>query len=85
MLVYRIGNLTDKDDLLNASAILNLAFQANRKVFKDVKFETTLKGENCIEISRNLLNGNLTYLEAAKEYDEDCLKTAISLGLDWGL
>lgn len=50
-----------------------------------LEFQTTLKGGNCIEITRNVLNGNLSYLEAAREYDEDCLKTAISLGLDWGL
>lgn len=36
-LVYRIQNLTEKDDKVDASAVLNLAMNANEKVFDRIK------------------------------------------------
>ncbi|MDO4307353.1 MAG: hypothetical protein Q4C77_11000 [Eubacteriales bacterium] len=36
-LVYKIQNLTEKDDKINASAVLNLAMNANEKVFDKIK------------------------------------------------
>lgn len=41
-LVYRIGRLKEKDEQMNASAVLNLAMEANREVFEKVKEENPM-------------------------------------------
>ncbi len=42
MLVYQIGKLEEKEDRINASAVLNLVMNANQKVFEKVKGENPM-------------------------------------------
>ncbi len=48
-----------------------------------LEFETAVKGPNCSQISQEIAVGGTTALEAARAYDQDCLKQALQLGLDW--
>ena len=48
-----------------------------------MEFETALKGANCMSICVEAASGQINAEEAARMYDEDCLKQAIQLGLDW--
>ena len=48
-----------------------------------LEFLTPVKGANCDAICTELVTGQTTAEEAAKAYDEDCLKMAVQLGLDW--
>ncbi len=48
-----------------------------------MEFETPVKGPNCMNICVEVGSGQIKAEEAAKIYDEDCLKQAIQLGLDW--
>jgi raffinose/stachyose/melibiose transport system substrate-binding protein len=47
------------------------------------EFQTSVKGSNCPAICQEAASGQVTGEKAAKEYDEDCYKQAIQLGLDW--
>lgn len=48
-----------------------------------LEFQTAVKGSNCPAICQECGSGQTTAEEAAKAYDEDCLKQAVQLGLDW--
>lgn len=48
-----------------------------------MEFETQVKGPNCMAICVEVGSGQIGAEEAAGIYDEDCLKQAIQLGLDW--
>ena len=48
-----------------------------------MEFETAVKGANCMGICVEAASGQINAEEAARMYDEDCLKQAIQLGLDW--
>lgn len=48
-----------------------------------MEFETPVKGPNLASICVEVGSGRISAEEAAKIYDEDCLKQAIQLGLDW--
>ncbi len=48
-----------------------------------LEFETAVKGPNCSQISQEIAVGGTTALEAARAYDQDCLKQAMQLGFDW--
>lgn len=48
-----------------------------------LEFLTAVKGSNCPAICQEVASGQVTAEEAAKAYDEDCLKQAVQLGLDW--
>lgn len=48
-----------------------------------LEFQTAVKGPNCSQICQELVIGQTTAEEAAKAYDEDCVKQAVQLGLDW--
>lgn len=48
-----------------------------------LEFLTAVKGANCDKICQELVTGQTTAKEAAEAYDEDCIKMAVQLGLDW--
>lgn len=48
-----------------------------------LEFLTPVKGINCESLCQELGSGQSTPEETAKAYDEDCLKQAVQLGLDW--
>lgn len=48
-----------------------------------LEYLTAVKGANCDKICQELVTGQTTAEEAAAAYDEDCLKMAVQLGLDW--
>jgi len=48
-----------------------------------LEFQTAVKGPNCGAICQETVIGKTTAEEAAKAYDDDCLKQAVQLGLDW--
>lgn len=48
-----------------------------------MEFETPVKGPNLASICVEVGSGRISAEEAARIYDEDCLKQAIQLGLDW--
>ncbi len=48
-----------------------------------LEFLTAVKGANCPAICQEVASGQTTAEEAAKSYDDDCLKQAVQLGLDW--
>lgn len=48
-----------------------------------MEYETVIKGTNCSMICQQLGARQITALEAAMAYDEDCKKRASKLGLDW--
>ena len=48
-----------------------------------MEFETAVKGANCPSICVEVGSGQVTAEEAAKIYDDDCLKQAVQLGLEW--
>jgi len=48
-----------------------------------LEFLTPVKGANCDAISAELVTGQTTAKEAAEAYDQDCIKMAVQLGLDW--
>lgn len=48
-----------------------------------MEFETDVKGANCMGICLEAASGQINANEAARMYDDDCLKQAIQLGLDW--
>ncbi len=48
-----------------------------------LEFQTAVKGANCPAICQLAIIGETTALECAQAYDEDCLKQAVQLGLDW--
>ena len=48
-----------------------------------LEFLTPVKGANCDKICQELVTGQTTAEEAAAAYDEDCVKMAVQLGLDW--
>lgn len=55
----------------------------NGKIESALEFQTPIKGPNCQPITQEVVAGQITALEAAAAYDEDCLKQAIQLGFDW--
>lgn len=57
-------------------------FEAGKTV-PALEFLTPVKGANCDSICQELVTGQTTAQEAAEAYDEDCVKMAIQLGLDW--
>ncbi len=48
-----------------------------------MEFQTSVKGPNCPAICQALGSGQIDAVAAAKQYDEDCYKQAVQLGLDW--
>ena len=48
-----------------------------------MEFETAVKGANCPSICVEVGSGQVTAEEAAQIYDDDCLKQAVQLGLEW--
>lgn len=48
-----------------------------------LEYLTAVKGANCDKICQELVTGQTTAEEAAAAYDEDCIKMAVQLGLDW--
>ncbi|MFV0504494.1 MAG: ABC transporter substrate-binding protein [Lachnospirales bacterium] len=48
-----------------------------------LEFMTPVKGTTLEQITVELLTGQISAEEAASAYDEDCLKQAVQLGLDW--
>lgn len=48
-----------------------------------MEFETAVKGANCPSICVEVGSGQVTGEKAAQIYDEDCLKQAVQLGLNW--
>lgn len=48
-----------------------------------LEFQTALKGNNCINLCKSVLEGSLTGREAAEKYDLDCMQKALEMGLDW--
>lgn len=48
-----------------------------------MEFLTPVKGANCPQLCQELGSGQSTAAETAQAYDEDCLKQAVQLGLDW--
>ena len=48
-----------------------------------LEFQTPVKGANCPAICQTAVLGETTALECAQAYDDDCLKQAVQLGLDW--
>lgn len=48
-----------------------------------MEFECAVKGANCPSICVEVGSGQVGAEEAAKIYDDDCLKQAVQLGLDW--
>ena len=53
------------------------------KIVNALEFMTAVKGSNCAAICQEAASGQTTAKEAAAFYDEDCMKQAIQLGLDW--
>ena len=48
-----------------------------------LEFQTAVKGPSCGAICQETVIGKINAEEAAKAYDDDCLKQAVQLGLDW--
>ena len=48
-----------------------------------LEFETSVKGANCEQFTSAVGTGQMTAEEAASQYDEDCKKQAVQLGLNW--
>lgn len=48
-----------------------------------MEFSTPVKGPNCASICTAIVSGQMTAEEGADQYDKDCLKQALQLGLDW--
>lgn len=48
-----------------------------------LEYQTAVKGASCEQITQGAGTGQITAEEAAKAYDDDCLKQAVQLGLDW--
>lgn len=48
-----------------------------------LEYQTAVKGASCEQITQEVGTGQITAEEAAQAYDEDCLKQAVQLGLDW--
>lgn len=48
-----------------------------------LEFLTAVKGANCPAICQEVASGQTNAEEAAASYDDDCLKQAVQLGLDW--
>lgn len=53
------------------------------KIVNALEFMTAVKGSNCAAICQEAASGQTTAEDAAAAYDEDCMKQAIQLGLDW--
>lgn len=53
------------------------------KTMVAMEFETAVKGPNLPNICVEVGSGRINAEEAAKIYDDDCLKQAIQLGLNW--
>ncbi|MFP3155997.1 extracellular solute-binding protein [Lachnospiraceae bacterium ZAX-1] len=56
---------------------------ADGKTVTALEFQTPVKGPNLPAICQEVGSGLITAEEAAKAYDDDCLKQAMQLGLDW--
>lgn len=48
-----------------------------------LEFLTPIKGASLEQICQEVVSDQITAKEAAKAYDDDCLKQAVQLGLDW--
>ena len=48
-----------------------------------LEFLTPVKGANLEQICQEVVTEQVSAQEAAKAYDDDCLKQAVQLGLDW--
>lgn len=48
-----------------------------------LEYQTAVKGASCEQITQEVGTGQISAEEAAKAYDDDCLKQAVQLGLDW--
>jgi raffinose/stachyose/melibiose transport system substrate-binding protein len=48
-----------------------------------LEYQTAVKGASCEQITQEVGTRQISAEEAAKAYDDDCLKQAVQLGLDW--
>ncbi|WP_238727279.1 ABC transporter substrate-binding protein [Diplocloster modestus] len=48
-----------------------------------MEFQTSVKGADLPAICQELISGQTTAKKAAQKYDDDCLKAAVQMGLDW--
>ncbi len=53
------------------------------RVISALEFITPVKGPGCLAISQACVTGQTTAEESAADYDADCLKQAVQLGLNW--
>jgi len=80
---YAIKGYELPDDACDAVRVDIQEYYNNNKVGAALEFKTSVKGANCEGIMQEIITGQISAEEAAKAYDEDCLKQAIQLGLDW--
>ena len=60
-----------------------LVYFEEGKTVPALEFLTPVKGANCDAICAELVTGQSTAKEAAEAYDQDCVKMAVQLGLNW--
>ncbi|WP_130838217.1 ABC transporter substrate-binding protein [Lachnoclostridium sp. Marseille-P6806] len=53
------------------------------KTIPALEFLTTIKGASCEQITTAAALGQISGAEAAKQYDDDCKKSAMQQGLNW--
>lgn len=78
--------------IIKGMALPDDAFQAVKdeqayidagKACTALEYQTAVKGASCEQITQEAGTGQISAEEAAKAYDDDCLKQAVQLGLDW--
>jgi len=80
---YAIKGYELPDEAYDAVKIDIQWYYDNNKVVSALEFKTSVKGANCEAITQEVATGQISAEEAARAYDEDCLKQAVQLGLDW--
>lgn len=80
---YCVQGIDYPDDVYTAVKDDMQAYFDEGKTCVALEFETSVKGANCPAICQEAGLGTFTALESAEIYDDDCLKQAVQLGLDW--
>lgn len=60
-----------------------MTYMENGRYSTALEYQTIIKGDICPSLTRMVALGQMTAENAAQEYDADCRKQAILLGLNW--